>query len=79
MMLRNLLWTRLERAEADEFETEALGLDLLDMSLKSVRTDGPAASIVRAGAAETGAGTRQGSGSAGAGAEMERRQACRDR
>ncbi len=42
MMLRNLLWTRLGRAEADEFEAEALGLDLLDMSLKSVRRDGPA-------------------------------------
>src|SRR5256885_11404586 len=33
MMLRNLLWARLERAEADEFEAEALGLDLLDMAL----------------------------------------------
>jgi len=33
MMLRNLLWTRLARAEADAFEAEALGLDLLDMSL----------------------------------------------
>jgi len=38
MMLRNLLWARLERAETDEFEAEALGLDLLDMALKSVRT-----------------------------------------
>jgi len=38
MMLRNLLWTRLERAEADEFEAEALGLDLLDMSLRSMHT-----------------------------------------
>jgi AraC-like DNA-binding protein len=37
MMLRNLLWTRLERAEADEFEAEALGLDLLDLSLRSMR------------------------------------------
>lgn len=37
MMLRNLLWTRLERAEADEFETEALGLDLLNLSLSSMR------------------------------------------
>ena len=38
MMLRNLLWTRLGRAaEADEFEAEALGLDLLNLSLKSVR------------------------------------------
>ena len=33
MMLRNLLWTRLEKGEVDEFEAEALGLDLLDMSL----------------------------------------------
>jgi AraC family transcriptional regulator len=43
MMLRNLLWTRLERAEVDEFEAEALGLDLLDMALKSVRSGNPAA------------------------------------
>ena len=42
MMLRNLLWTRLERADADEFEAETLGLDLLDMSLKSVRSGNPA-------------------------------------
>jgi AraC family transcriptional regulator len=42
MMLRNLLWTRLERAGADEFEAETLGLDLLDMALKSVRTGNPA-------------------------------------
>ncbi|MFL6790771.1 MAG: helix-turn-helix transcriptional regulator [Bradyrhizobium sp.] len=40
MLLRNLLWTRLQRAEADEFEIEALGLDLLNMSLSSMRTDG---------------------------------------
>jgi len=40
MMLRNLLWTRLERTEADEFEAEALGLDLLDLSLHSVRRGG---------------------------------------
>jgi AraC-like DNA-binding protein len=38
MMLRNLLWTRLESAEADEFEAEAFGLDLLDISLRSMRT-----------------------------------------
>ena len=37
-MLRNLLWTRLERAEADAFEAEALGLDLLDVALASMRT-----------------------------------------
>jgi AraC-like DNA-binding protein len=37
MMLRNLLWTRLEKAEADGFEAEALGLDLLNWSLESVR------------------------------------------
>jgi AraC family transcriptional regulator len=42
MMLRNLLWTRLKRAEADDFEAEALGLDLLDVSLKSVRSSNPA-------------------------------------
>jgi AraC family transcriptional regulator len=39
MMLRNLLWTRLQRAEADEFEAEALGLDLLEMALASMRAD----------------------------------------
>ena len=37
IMLRNLLWTRLEKGEADRFETEALGLDLLNMSLRSMR------------------------------------------
>jgi AraC family transcriptional regulator len=42
MMLRNLLWMRLARSEADEFEAEALGLDLLNLSLKSVRSIGPA-------------------------------------
>lgn len=38
MMLRNLLWARLESGEADRFETESLALDLLHMSLKSMRT-----------------------------------------
>jgi AraC family transcriptional regulator len=38
MMLRNLLWTRLEKGEADAFEAEALGLDLLNMSIASVRS-----------------------------------------
>jgi AraC family transcriptional regulator len=41
MMLRNLLWTRLDRGEADAFEAEALGLDLLNLSLKSVRPEKP--------------------------------------
>ena len=40
MMLRNLLWTRLARGEADEFAIEAVGLHLLDMSLTSMRRDG---------------------------------------
>lgn len=40
MMLRNLLWTRLENAEADAFEAEALSLDLLDISLRSMRIGG---------------------------------------
>jgi AraC-like DNA-binding protein len=38
MMLRNLLWARLERGEADAFEAESLGLDLLGLSLQSVRS-----------------------------------------
>lgn len=38
MMLRNLLWTRLQQAEADEFAAEVLGLDLLAMSLRSMRS-----------------------------------------
>jgi AraC-like DNA-binding protein len=38
MMLRNLLWRRLQGGEADEFEIEALGLDLLNTSLTSMRT-----------------------------------------
>jgi len=42
MMLRNLLWARLQRSEADEFESEALGLDLLSMSLVSMRPSIPA-------------------------------------
>ncbi len=37
MMLRNLLRTGLAKGGADAFETEALGLDLLDLSLQSVR------------------------------------------
>lgn len=37
MMLRNLLSRRLEKSEADDFEAEALGLDLLNWSLESVR------------------------------------------
>jgi AraC-like DNA-binding protein len=47
MMLRNLLWTRLDKGEVDDFEAESLGLDLLDMSLSSVR---PAKLPVRASA-----------------------------
>lgn len=38
MMLRNLLHRRLENRE-DQFESEALGLDLLAMSLQSMRRD----------------------------------------
>jgi AraC family transcriptional regulator len=38
MMLRNLLWRRLQRGEMDDFEIEALGLDLLAMSLASMRS-----------------------------------------
>src|SRR4029077_19462354 len=37
IMLRNLLWRRLEDHEVDEFEIETLGLDLLDRSLRSMR------------------------------------------
>jgi AraC-like DNA-binding protein len=37
MLLRNLLWARLQKADADEFESEALGLDLLSMSLGCMR------------------------------------------
>jgi AraC-like DNA-binding protein len=37
MMLRNLLWRWLEKGEADGFEAEAFGLDLLDVLLASVR------------------------------------------
>jgi AraC-like DNA-binding protein len=39
MMLRNLLWTRLAMHQADSFQAEALGLDLLDMSLRSMRAN----------------------------------------
>jgi AraC family transcriptional regulator len=37
MMLRNLLWTRLAKS-ADRFEIEALGLDLLNASLRAIRS-----------------------------------------
>jgi AraC-like DNA-binding protein len=37
LMLRNLLWRRLDKGDLDGFEAEALGLDLLDVSLASVR------------------------------------------
>jgi AraC-like DNA-binding protein len=37
MMLRNLIWKRLQETDADEFESETLGLDLLSMSLGSMR------------------------------------------
>ena len=37
MMLRNLLWARLQRSAADAFESETLGLDLLSMSVGSMR------------------------------------------
>jgi AraC family transcriptional regulator len=40
MMLRNVLRSRLEK-DADPFESEALGLDLLAMSLQSMRRDKP--------------------------------------
>jgi hypothetical protein len=40
MMLRNLLCARLQRTDADELGSEALGLDLLSMSLSCVRASG---------------------------------------
>jgi AraC-like DNA-binding protein len=40
MMLRNLLWSRLQRVEVDAFQAEALGLELLDQSLSSMRAGG---------------------------------------
>jgi len=39
IMLRNLLWTRLKQGKADRFEIEALGLDLLTVSLSVMRAD----------------------------------------
>jgi AraC family transcriptional regulator len=41
MILRNLLCARLKGVDADDFEVEALGLDLLDMSLRSMRANHP--------------------------------------
>lgn len=38
ILLRNLLWRRLDVRETDAFEIETLGLDLLDISLNSMRT-----------------------------------------
>jgi AraC family transcriptional regulator len=40
MMLRNLLWRRLDGAAMDAFEAEALGLDLVATSLRSMRRGG---------------------------------------
>jgi len=37
MVLRNLLWRRLKRGAADAFETEAVGLDLLALSLGAMQ------------------------------------------
>jgi AraC-like DNA-binding protein len=39
MMLRNLLWARLERDAPDRLEIEALGFDLLDLSLRSMHAE----------------------------------------
>jgi len=39
IMLRNLLGTRLKQGEADQVEIEALGLDLLTVSLSATRAD----------------------------------------
>jgi AraC family transcriptional regulator len=36
MILRNLLWRRLDGGDVDPFEIEALGLDLLNMSLRAM-------------------------------------------
>jgi AraC family transcriptional regulator len=36
ILLRNLLWARLDKGETDEFESEAGGLDLLSLSLSSM-------------------------------------------
>jgi AraC family transcriptional regulator len=38
ILLRNLLWRRLDVRETDGFEIETLGLELLDISLSSMRT-----------------------------------------
>jgi hypothetical protein len=38
MLLRNLLWIRLKHGGSDEFEAEALALDLLGRSLRSMHT-----------------------------------------
>ena len=38
MMLRNLFWTRLQQAKVDRFEMEAMGLDLVELSLRAMRT-----------------------------------------
>lgn len=37
MVLRNLLWARLQNAEEDPFENEALALELLGMSLSAIK------------------------------------------
>jgi AraC family transcriptional regulator len=39
MMLRNRICARLQEADVEEFESQALGLDLLSMALRSMRGD----------------------------------------
>jgi AraC-like DNA-binding protein len=39
MILRNRLWARLGAPDIDRFEIEAYGLDLVSLSLKSLRAD----------------------------------------
>jgi AraC family transcriptional regulator len=42
MMLRNLLRTRLDRGDVDDFEIETIGLDLLNVSFDAMRKEKPA-------------------------------------
>jgi AraC family transcriptional regulator len=42
MMLRNLLGARLDQGEADDFEAESIGLDLLNASFEAIRRAKPA-------------------------------------
>ena len=74
-MLRNLLWMRFGRAEANEFQAEAHGLDLVDISLKVDACWQPVRSAIHASSLAARPCAREGSRNAGASRQVEGRKA----